>query len=266
MIRDEVYSLVGNESGTPTPRADDGLFGPQSVSWRVHGDFTSMMVGGISALMLQMLHPLALAGVWDHSDFRRDMTGRLRRTARFISATTFGSRETALAAIDRVRVIHDRVHGYLPDGTRYDANDPRLLAWIHVAEMTSFLAAYRRYRESAISLADQDRYFAENVIVAERLGAHRVPATLDESVRFLQAMRRELRFDTRTFKVASALMHQQPRTAMAAPFGYAVMRAGLDLLPDWALRMHGLRQGAVERTAVRISIDRVGDLTRWALR
>lgn len=103
-----------------------------------------MMVGGISSLLLQMLHPAVLAGVWDHSNFRTDMHGRLPRTARFIAWTTHGGREEAEAVIARVRNIHDRVGGTLPDGTPYAANDPALLAWVHVTEATSFLNAWRR--------------------------------------------------------------------------------------------------------------------------
>src|SRR5271166_1288622 len=118
----------------PIARRDDGLFGPRSVAWRVHGDVTSMMVGGVAGLLLQMLHPAVLAGVWDHSNFRTDMQGRLRRTARFIALTTYGGQADAEAVIARVRGIHDRVHGTLPDGSPYAANDASLLAWVHVTE------------------------------------------------------------------------------------------------------------------------------------
>ncbi len=97
----------------PVSRRPDGLFGPRAVAWRVHGDVTSMMVGGVAGLLLQMLHPAVLAGVWDHSAFRTDMRGRLRRTARFIALTTYGGPGEAEAAIGRVRRIHDRVRGTL---------------------------------------------------------------------------------------------------------------------------------------------------------
>lgn len=134
-----------------------------------------MMVGGISSLLLQMLHPAVLAGVWDHSNFREDLHGRLRRTARFIALTTYGGPDEARAVIARVRGIHARLRGTLPDGTAYWANDPALLAWVHVTEATSFLNAWRRYVEPRMSGADQDRYFAEMAQVAEGLGAAPVP-------------------------------------------------------------------------------------------
>src|SRR3978361_242231 len=122
----QVVALFNDRSRgeKPVMRRPDGLFGPQSVAWRVHGDVASMMVGGVAGLLLQMLHPAVLAGVWDHSNFRADMHGRLRRTARFIALTTYGGRDDAEAQIARVRSIHDRVRGTLPDGTPYCANDP----------------------------------------------------------------------------------------------------------------------------------------------
>ena len=134
-----------------------------------------MMVGGIAALMLQMLHPKVLAGVWDHSGFRDDMNARLRGTARFIAQTTFETRAAAEVQIARVRHIHDKVAGTLPDGTPYSANDPRLLAWVHVAEATSFLAGWMRYGEPGMSITDQDRYFAEIAIIGDLLGADPIP-------------------------------------------------------------------------------------------
>src|SRR4051794_6105406 len=146
----------------PVPASDEALFPPGSVIRRVHGDVTSMMVGGIAALLTQMLHPKALAGVWDHSDVHADMAGRLRRTARFIAVTTLGHRDKAEAAIARVRAIHEQVAGTLPDGSDYRATDPRLLAWVHVAGAINFLDGWRRYAEPRMSRADQDTYLAQS--------------------------------------------------------------------------------------------------------
>src|SRR5277367_3281705 len=110
-IANEVVAVFNDRSrgDTPVVRSADALFGPKSVVWRVHGDVTTMMVGGVAALLLQMLHPAVLAGVWDHSNFREDMLGRLRRTARFISITSYASRQEAEAAIANVRAIHGRI-------------------------------------------------------------------------------------------------------------------------------------------------------------
>src|SRR5215471_6507526 len=110
-IASEVVGIFNDRSRgeKPVVRGKDGLFGPDSVVWRVHGDVTTMMVGGIAALLLQMLHPGVLSGVWDHSNFRGDMLGRLRRTARFISITTYAGRKDAEAAIAKVRAIHERI-------------------------------------------------------------------------------------------------------------------------------------------------------------
>ncbi len=114
MIEAQVLGLTGmalKEIDFERPKGEPGLFGPQSAIWQVHGDFTSMLCGGISALLLQMLHPLALAGVWDHSRFREDILGRLRRTSQFISATTFATTPDAERLIAKVQGIHQRIAG-----------------------------------------------------------------------------------------------------------------------------------------------------------
>jgi uncharacterized protein (DUF2236 family) len=268
-IQGQVHRLVGFGDGAvdlTRPPGDDGLFGPGSAAWVVHGDFTAMMAGGVAALLLQMLHPGALAGVWDHSNFRRDMLGRLRRTAQFISGTTYGSTATAETLIAKVRGIHDRVAGTLPDGTPYSANDPDLLTWVHVAEVASFLAAYRRYRDPAYPAAEQDRYLGEYAVVAERLGATGVPKTRVEVDAYFAAVRPRLRADHRTREVARALLDQQPASRAMAPAQKLLMEGGIDLLPDWAARMHGLERPLVGRPAVRAGMAGIGSVLRWALR
>jgi len=247
----------------PVRRRPDGLFGPRSVAWRVHGDVTSMMVGGIAALLLQMLHPAVLAGVWDHSNFRTDMQGRLRRTARFIALTTYGGKEDAEAVIAHVRGIHDRVRGVLPDGTPYAANDPSLLAWVHLTEATSFLGAWVRYAEPGMTAADQDRYFAEMARVAEALGADPIPRSRAEARRLMDAMRPGLRCDVRTRQIARLVLAQPAPSHMAEPLQALTMQAGVDLLPDWARRLHGLHNPVLARPLVRAGTLGVAQTLRW---
>jgi uncharacterized protein (DUF2236 family) len=269
VIEGQVHRLVGFGSGEvdlDRPAGDIGLFGPGSAAWRVHADFTAMMVGGVSALLLQMLRPGALAGVWDHSNFRDDMEGRLRRTAQFISGTTYGSRGQALALIARVRFIHDRVNGILPDGTPYSANDPDLLTWIHVAEVSSFLAAHMRYRDPAFPPEEQDRYYAEIATIAHRLGTPSVPASRSEMEDYFAAIRPALRVDQRTRAVCEALLSPPSRSLVLTPFRLLTMQAGIELLPGWAAEMHGFAQPGPVRPLVRTGAKALGAMIRWSLR
>jgi uncharacterized protein (DUF2236 family) len=248
----------------PIVRSHDALFPPGSVIWRVHGDVTTMMVGGVAALLLQMLHPAALAGIWDHSTFRDDMLGRLRRTARFIAVTIYAERADALAAIERVQAVHDRVTGTLPDGTPYRANDPHLLAWVHVTEALCFLDAWIRYGEPGMSHHDQDRYFAEFAEVARRLGAAPVPETRAEAEALVARIRPELHADARTREVARLVLHQDAPSPAAAPVQKMTMEAAVDLLPDWARTMHALPARHLGKPAIRLSTMLVAGTLRWA--
>ena len=155
-------------------RADDpdfGLFGPNSVAWRLH-QHPCMLIGGLRALVIQALNPLAMAAVAQHSDFRTDPWGRLRRTSEYVTTTIFGDTATAQAAGARVRALHRRVRGVDEvTGRTYSADDPELLLWIHAVEVDSFLAAYRRYGDG-LSDADADLYAKEMVRSAELVGLH----------------------------------------------------------------------------------------------
>lgn len=268
-IETQIMSLSGLSLGRldlENPKGDPGLFGPDSVSWQVHGDFTSMLIGGISALLLQALHPLALAGVWDHSSFRQDMLGRLRRTGQFISGTTFGSRQDAQWLIDKVRTIHLQVVGTAPDGRPYAASDPDLLTWVHVAEVSSFLAAHLRYRNPDLSPADQDRYYAEIALIAEQLGARDVPRSRQEVAAYLQRLRPQLLCDERSREVLRLLLAAPAPSRLAKPFGALMMQAGIDLLPDWASAMLDVSQTPLQRSLIRASVKRSAPVLRWAVR
>jgi uncharacterized protein (DUF2236 family) len=268
-IAGEVHKLVASRASEgfdpAAVREDEGYFGPGSVAWRVHGDFTTMLVGGVGALLLQMLHPGALAGVWDHSDFRKDMSGRLRRTAQFLAGTTYGSRAQADALIARVKAIHDQVSGTLPDGRAYSANDPDLLTWVHIAGSRCFLRSWLLYG-GALTQAERDLYFEETKVIAEKLGARHVPASEAEAEAYLEAMRPQLRADARTQAVATALLNQPAPAPLLEPFRRLVMAGGADLLPDWAARLHGLRPSAALRPGLGFGLRSVRSITSWALK
>lgn len=247
----------------PALRRADALFPPDSVAWRVNGDITTMMIGGVSGLLLQMLHPAVLAGVWDHSDFRADMHGRLRRTAKFIAVTTYDHAKAGRAAIDKVNRIHRKLGGTLPDGTTYRVSDPALLAWVHVTETTSFLDAWIRYAEPAMSRADQDAYFAEMARIGEGLGADPLPRDRAAAEALIQSFRPQLRADARTHEVAALVMRQtigSPAVDVAAGL---IMQAGMDLLPDWAREMHNQPAG-LPRPLTRGLSRTVAGVLQWA--
>jgi len=254
----------GSRGEMPVVRQTDGLFGPDSVTWRVHGDVTSMMVGGVAALLMQMLHPKVLAGVWDHSDFRHDMHGRLRRTARFIALTTYGSRTEAEQAFARVRAIHKHVGGKLHDGSSYHANDEDLLLWVHATETLCFLDAWRRYSEPSMSIADQDRYFAETAIMARELGAGSVPTSRSAMLALIAQMRVDLQVDERTREVRKLVLNQSTSNLLSAPVQKLLGQAAVDLLPRWARRMHGLHSNPLVRPMVRSGTFGVAHTLRWA--
>ncbi|MDF0730837.1 oxygenase MpaB family protein [Pseudomonas entomophila] len=268
-IETQVLSLTGLALGQldlESPKGDPGLFGPASMSWRVHGDFPSMLIGGISALMLQVLHPLALAGVWDHSNFRQDLLGRLRRTSQFISGTTFGSTRDAEWLIEKVRTIHLKVVGTAPDGRPYAASDPDLLTWVHVAEVSSFLAAHLRYRNPRMSRADQDAYYDEIALIAERLGARDVPRSCREVDDYLRRMRPQLQCGERSLEVVNILLDAPAPSRLAEPVGKLMLHAGIDLLPAWAADMLDLHLGSLQRRMVRLGVERTAPVLRWAMR
>lgn len=248
----------------PVVRPSDGLFERGAVARRVHGNVTSMMVGGIAGLLLQMLHPAVLAAVWDHSNFRADMQGRLRRTARFIALTTFGGKADAEAAIGRVRRMHDRIRGVLPDGTPYAASEPSLLAWVHVTEVTSFLDAWIRYVEPGMSAADQDRYFAEMARIGLALGADPTPHSWSDAQNLIKQMRPHLLCNARTREVATLVLTQPAPNMLMQPFQTLCVHAGVDLLPPWARQMHGLTAPPLSGLLVRASTLGVARTVRWA--
>lgn len=221
------------------PVGDPGLFGSDSVTWKIHADFPSMMAGGLAALMLQTLHPLALAGVWDHSNFRDDILGRLRNTTAFVGRTTYAPREPAEAAIETVRRIHRHVNGSVPDGRTYSAEDPHLLCWVHCAEALCFLNAYEAYCQAPIPVAMQDRYLDETALIAEALGACDVPRTRAQLDAFFAEIRSELVFDDRTREVLHVLNNIRLPLPMAGVSRNLFLGAAAVLLPDWALTLIG---------------------------
>lgn len=271
LIRQFIRRLFASSPATlavyEQPPGDPGLFGPDTITWRIHADFPGMMAGGLCALMLQTLHPRALAGVWDHSNFREDLLGRLRRTTSFVAATTYAPRAHALAEIERIRRVHDRVRGQLPDGRPYSANEPALLTWVHVTEMWSFVQGFQAYRGVELPRAALDRYFDETRRVAEALGATDVPASADAVDRYFVDVLPQLAYSERSKTVLEVLEHVKLPGRVLGPARSVFLGSGAALLPEWALTLmgRGRRQQALDRAA-RLQLRLISPLVRRALR
>lgn len=248
------------------PQGDPGLFGPDSATWKFHAEFPGMMAGGLCALMLQTLHPRALAGVWDHSTFREDALERLRRTTLFVGATSFAPRADAERLIELIDRIHAHVHGTTADGQPYSARDPDLLTWVHCTQAYGFLNGYLTYRKADVPGNEQDRYLNEYRLVAEMLGARDVPASRAQLQDYFASIQGELRYDERSRETLEILA-TMPLPVVAAGFSRRMfLGAGAALLPVWGRRLLGRnrRQRMLDRTAS-AALRRTGPVIRSSM-
>lgn len=218
------------------PPGAAGWFTPERPIWTVHGSVTTFL-GGIRALLLQTLHPLALAGVRDHSTYRDDPFGRLQRTGAFIAATTYGSEDLALKTVRAVTRLHDRVVGVSSDGRRYAASDPRLLLWVHVTLTDSMLTAYQRFgRDGEV---DADGYVADMAVVGRAMGVPVPPSDAASLQAALQGFGPELSAGPQAQQMLGFILHPglEPRLRP----GYAVLAtAARNSLNDEHLALLGL--------------------------
>ena len=214
------------------------MLGPQSIAWEVHAHFVGMLVGGVSSLLMQALHPRALAAVWDHSAFQTHLKERLGRTAYFVALTTYGATEEAMNAIERVNRIHAQIQGRMPDGTPYQANEPALLRWVHLTEVSSFLKGYQWLSWHALSVQAQDQYIQEMSRIGQLLGAPDLPQQWHAHEAAIEAYKPDLRFDERTREIVRVI-ENYPVDPWDKPFMNLVIQASFHLLPDWALPLLG---------------------------
>ena len=233
MLRDRIGGEEFNESHERIWFTEgERWFSEADVIWQVHAD-TSMFIGGIRALLLQSLHPVAMQGVSEHSGFRGDPWGRLQNTSRYLATTTYGTVEDAERIIRVVQSIHRRVTGTTPAGRPYAASDPHLLGWVHAAQVDSFTTSYQAFGPRRLSEAEVDAYVAQSGEVAERLGVVDPPRTWEENVALLARYRPELRSTPAARDVAVMLLRNPPLTGPAR-LGFGVLAAGaVSTLPPW---------------------------------
>ena len=267
-IGERVRALTGSQSNLDdfmAPPGDAGLFGPDSVTWRVHANFTAMMVGGLSSLMVQSLHPRALSAVWDHSDFRKKLKNRLGRTAYFVAATTYGSESMAMAAIHRVNAIHAQIRGIDLDGNPYIANEPALLRWVHITEVSSFLSAYQHICQTPLTKFECDQYIHEMTQIGHLLGAVDLPSTWLSNQEELAGYKSQLRFDQRAQEILR-VVENYPTDLLDKPFIFLTLKAAFDVMPAWILPIIDKQPScALQQHLSKLALNLAAEPIQWTL-
>ncbi len=236
-------SAAAYTAGVPEHPADDGFFGPASVTWRANADLSGP-VAGLRALLMQALHPLAMAGVDQHSDWREDPVGRLAATSRYLATVSFGEKAAAEKAAARVRRIHEHVKGTDPStGRPYAASDPALLLWVHAALIDSTLVA-RELFGTPLKPDDADTYVAEMVVAAELVGIPRdqIPASVAELAAYLESVRPELARTPAAAESMAFLLDPPGLDEDLAEIWQDIRDGAVAALPDWAASMYGYQR------------------------
>jgi len=268
VIGERIRDITGSQSNLEHfkyPKGDPGLLGPNSVAWKVHAHFVAMMVGGLSSLIVQSLHSRALSAVWDHSDFRNKLKERLGRTAYFVAATTYGGKSMATEAIRRVNAIHANIRGVDLDGKAYVANEPDLIRWVHLAEVSSFLNAYQHLSKSPLSQSECDQYIDEMTQVGLLLGAEKLFTTWQTTQEELLSHKEYLRFDMRAREILEVVKNY-PTDWQDKPFMHLVLNAAFDVMPQWVLNLIEKQPAcALQVQSTRLALQLASEPIQWAL-
>jgi uncharacterized protein (DUF2236 family) len=260
--RHDEPEIYGGEAGDP------GLAGgPGSVSWEIHGDLASLVVAGTAAILMEVLHPSVMAGVFTQSSYRTQPLRRAQNTLGYVLRTTFGSTPGATRVIESVKRVHGRIQGTRPDGVPYRALDPELIAWVHTCIPWAVMTAYERTRRP-LSLEEKDRYLAEQAVIGRMGGADWVPESVAELDAYVEAMRPKLAMNEQTRSFLDWLAGRSDD----APVGrrerldrWVAIRASMGLMPEWARRLTGTDQPEILHRLWLRPADRLkAAVVRWA--
>lgn len=260
--RHDEPAIYGGEPGDP------GLAGgPSSVSWEIHGDLASVAAAGTGAILMELLHPSVMAGVFAHSSYRTDTLRRARNTLGYVLRTTFGSTPAATRVIESVKRVHSRIDGVRPDGVRYRALDPELIAWVHTSIPWAVMTAYDRYARP-LSLDEKNRYLREQAMIGRMGGADSVPESVAELEEYVEKMRPQLRFDEQTQSFLDFLAgrgEELPGGRLERLDRWSSIHASMDLMPAWSRQLTGTdTPEIVRRLWLRPHARLRAKLVRWA--
>ena len=260
--RHDEAAIYGGEPG------DAGIGGgPDSISWEINGDLASLVVGGAAAIIMEVLHPSVMAGVYTQSSYRTQPLQRARNTLGYVLRTTFGSSAAARDVIERVKRIHGRVAGTRPDGRAYQALDPELIAWVHTCIPWAVMRAYETYHRP-LSAAEKDRYLGEQAVIGRLGGADWVPTTVAELDAYVERMRPQLAMNYQTEEFIGFLAGRVGEQAVSRRERFdrwVAIRASMGLMPEWARRITGTYQPPLAYRLAFAPSDRLkARLVRWA--
>lgn len=271
-IRDEIETVGGRHDEPEVyegPAGDPGLAGgPDSISWEVNGDLASVSAAGSAAIIMEVLHPSVMAGVFEQSSYRTQPLRRAQNTLGYVLRTTFGNTEAATTVIERVKKIHGRVNGTRPDGVPYRALDPELIGWVHTCIPWAVMEAFHRYRRP-LTTAEKDQYLAEQAPIGLLGGAEWVPTTVAELEDYVERMRPLMAMTEQTREFMDFLAGDTDgefRGSARQQFERRLaLSASMALMPKWARHLTGTYQPAVVERAVLDPMTKVqAALTRWA--
>lgn len=261
--RHDSPAIFGGEAGDP------GLVGgPGSMSWEIHSDVAAISIGGLGAIVLEILHPSVIAGVQDHSTYQADPLRRSRSTYGYVVTTTFANTTAATRLINAVHNVHSRINGVRPDGVPYQALQPELIGWVHTCIPWAVMTAFELYNRP-LTPAERDRYLTEQAVIGRMAGAEQVPETAAELAAYVEDMRPRLAVTAQTMNFLDFLLADPPGTPPSGRITQRLRRLqaemGMGLMPQWAARMAGFASTSVERKLVhRPLFELYARTLRWA--
>lgn len=250
------------------PAGDPGLTGPGTMSWEIHSDIAAITIGGIGAIVLEILHPSVMAGVQDLSSYQEEPLRRGKTTFGYVVTTTFANTRSARRLINAVKGMHSRVEGIRPDGVPYRALDPELIGWVHTCIPWAVMTAYERFNRG-LTVEEKDRYLSEQAVIGRMGGADDIPASAAELDEYIEMMRPRLGVNAQTLEFFDFLLTMpfgvRAPWPLARPAHQLQAEAGMGLMPSWARRLSGFDSTAFERRFVHAPMLHVyARVLRWA--
>lgn len=251
------------------PAGDLGLCGgPSSMSWEIHGDLASLVLGGTGAILMELLHPSVMAGVHDSSSFWEHPEQRAKNTLGYVLKTTFGNTAAATRVIEMVKRVHAGVNGTRPDGVPYRALDPELIGWVHTSIPWAVMTAFDRYTRP-LSRAEKDRYLKEQALIGRMGGADEIPESVDELEAYVARMRPKLAATEQLTDFLDFVSGESGRLKLSRAERldrWIGLRAGMSIMPAWAQKLTGLRSSTSSaRLLLQPSDAARARLVRWAM-